>query len=328
MASEPLAGCSVNPGSNRNANIEVINLPQHSFAPDGYAGSMFSAWMRNGADVLRPERNRALIAVGISVLFHLALLLATIHQRIEPPVMPGWDEHEPLTVRLAPPVAAHPPAAKPAVVPPPPKAAAPKPPKVRKHTPVIRVPKSAAPAIRTVPEPVAPPAPPVAQQAQPMDMMSMVQAARERRRAAEEAAARENAEARMAEKGPSRDDIAMANVQHSLQAAGRKDRAGGVFQVVSKGVRTGTFIFRGWTPGQRRFPQQTFEVDAGPNGDVERALVRRMIELIRSHYDGDFNWDSHRLGRVVVKSARKEDSAELEAFLMKEFFGDEDSAGR
>lgn len=161
-----------------------------------------------------------------------------------------------------------------------------------------------------------------------MDMMSMVQAARERRRAAEEAAARENAAARMAEKGSSHDDIAMANIQHSLQAAGRKDRAGGVFQVVSKGVRTGTFVFRGWTPGQRSFPQQTFEVDAGPNGDVERALVRRMIELIRTHYDGDFNWDSHRLGRVVVKSARKEDSAELEAFLMKEFFGDEDSVGR
>lgn len=288
---------------------------------------MFSAWMRNGADVLRPERNRALIAVGISVLFHLALLLTTIHHRIEPATMPSWNEHEPLTVHLAPPVAAHPPAAKPAVIPPPPKAVA-KPPKVRKHTPVIRLPKRAAPVERAVPDRVAPPAPPqTQQQAEPMDMMSMVQAARERRRAAEEAAARENAEARMAEKGPSRDDIAMANIQRSLQA-GRKDHAGGVFQVVSKGVRTGTFIFRGWTPGQRSFPQQTFEVDAGPNGDVERALVRRMIELIRSHYDGDFNWDSHRLGRVVVKSARKEDNAELEAFLMKEFFGDEDGVQR
>jgi hypothetical protein len=157
-------------------------------------------------------------------------------------------------------------------------------------------------------------------------MMSMVQAARERRRAAEEEAARLNAEARAGDGGPSPNDIAMANIRRSLQQAGRNGRndgAGGVFQIVSKGVRTGTFIFRGWTPGQRNFPQQTFEVDAGPNGDVERALVRRMIELIRSHYSGDFNWDSHRLGRVVVKSARPEDSAELEAFLMQEFFGDE-----
>ena len=155
----------------------------------------------------------------------------------------------------------------------------------------------------------------------------MVQAARERRRAAEEAAARENAEARMASREPSREDIAMANIQRSLQA-GRNDRTGGLFQVTHKGVRTGTFIFRGWTPGQRNFPQQTFEVDAGPDGDVERALVRRMIELIRTHYSGDFNWESHRLGRVVVKSARKEDSAELEAFLMKEFFGDEEAVRR
>ena len=154
-------------------------------------------------------------------------------------------------------------------------------------------------------------------------MMSMVQAARERRRAAEEAAARENAAARAGSGEPSPSDIAMANIRHSLQQANRNDGTGGVFQVVSKGVRTGKFIFRGWTPGLRNFPQQTFEVDAGPDGDVERALVRRMIELIRSHYTGEFNWDSHRLGRVIVKSARKEDSAELESFRMKEFFGGE-----
>ena len=51
------------------------------------------------------------------------------------------------------------------------------------------------------------------------------------------------------------------------------------------------------------------------------AMVRRMIELIRTHYTGDFNWESHRLQRVVVLSARKEDQGELEDFLMREFFG-------
>jgi hypothetical protein len=42
--------------------------------------------------------------------------------------------------------------------------------------------------------------------------------------------------------------------------------------------------------------------------------------LIRTHYQGNFNWDSRRLGRVIVLSARPEDNAELEAFLMREFF--------
>ena len=46
-----------------------------------------------------------------------------------------------------------------------------------------------------------------------------------------------------------------------------------------------------------------------------------MIELIRTHYPGDFSWESRRLGRVVTLSARPQDSQELEAFLKKEFFG-------
>ena len=45
-----------------------------------------------------------------------------------------------------------------------------------------------------------------------------------------------------------------------------------------------------------------------------------MIELIRTHYQRDFNWDSHRLGRVVVLSARVDDTAGLEEFLLREFF--------
>jgi hypothetical protein len=47
--------------------------------------------------------------------------------------------------------------------------------------------------------------------------------------------------------------------------------------------------------------------------------VRRMIELIREHYQANFSWDSHRLGRVVTLSARKEDSTGLEDFLLSEF---------
>jgi len=50
-------------------------------------------------------------------------------------------------------------------------------------------------------------------------------------------------------------------------------------------------------------------------------MVQRMIALIRTHYSGDFNWESHRQNRVIVLSARLEDNAELEAFLLREFFG-------
>lgn len=153
-----------------------------------------------------------------------------------------------------------------------------------------------------------------------MDMMDMLNAARERRRRAEQTAALEDA--RAAGHEGSANDIALDNINRDLQRQSGKWRGvGGVFQIISKGTRTAQFQFRGWNPGANSSWRQTIDVDAGLNGDVELAIVQRMIALIRSHYSGDFNWESHRLGKVVVLSARPSDNAELEAFLMREFFG-------
>ncbi len=44
-----------------------------------------------------------------------------------------------------------------------------------------------------------------------------------------------------------------------------------------------------------------------------------MIVVIRRDYNGDFHWLAPRYGDVI-KSARVEDTAELEKFLMEEFF--------
>lgn len=149
-----------------------------------------------------------------------------------------------------------------------------------------------------------------------MDMMEMINAARARRATAE------NAQTAEESASPSANNIALANINRDLQRySSKREGIGGVFQIISKGVRTAQFQFRGWNPGSGNSWRQTIEVDAGPNGDVELAIVQKMIALIRSHYSGDFNWESHRLGRVIVLSARPSDNAELEAFLMREFFG-------
>lgn len=115
---------------------------------------------------------------------------------------------------------------------------------------------------------------------------------------------------------PSVDEIRMANVRRNLQAPGTS----GIFQILRIGPRTAEFSFRAWTTGQSNPRLQTIQVDAGPDGNVELAMIRRMIQLIREHYKEDFNWESHRLNRVVVLSAREKDSAGLEDFLMREFF--------
>lgn len=155
-----------------------------------------------------------------------------------------------------------------------------------------------------------------------MDMMDMLNAARERRRHTEQNAARENVQASSQENN----DIALANINRDLRRQSGKWRVGGVFQIISKGTRTAQFQFRGWNPESNNSWRQTIDVDAGLNGDVELAIVQRMIALIRTHYSGDFNWESHWLGKVVVLSARPGDNAELEAFLMREFFGSQGPA--
>jgi len=142
-----------------------------------------------------------------------------------------------------------------------------------------------------------------------------------KRRAAEEAVARENAEAQINSRAPTADEIATANINRNLQSMSReRDGTNGVFQILSKGTRTAQFSFRGWTKDARNNWHEVIDVDAGLHGDVELAIVRKMIERIRKDYQGNFNWDSIRRGRVFVLSARIEDNAELEAFLMREFF--------
>jgi hypothetical protein len=132
-------------------------------------------------------------------------------------------------------------------------------------------------------------------------MMAMVTAARARRRAMDEAAARENAAAAARDGEPTAREVADANLNRNLQTLN---------------------AFRGWTVSEADSKRLVIEVDAGNLGNVQLATVKRMIELIRTHYTGDFNWESHRLGRTVTMSARPADNAELEAFLMREFFSE------
>jgi hypothetical protein len=103
---------------------------------------------------------------------------------------------------------------------------------------------------------------------------------------------------------------------------GRDRTGGGVFQIQRMGVDTAEFIFFGWNPDIRRNSTQRVEVKKGDNADIQIAVVRRMIAIIRDHESGDFTWISQRLNRDVVLSARAIDNGGLEDFMMQEFFPD------
>ncbi|ODT67225.1 MAG: hypothetical protein ABS69_18230 [Nitrosomonadales bacterium SCN 54-20] len=152
----------------------------------------------------------------------------------------------------------------------------------------------------------------------PKDLLAYMNEARERRRAGgifED----EPVEPEAVERDPSEEELRMANVMRNLKEPG----ASGIFQIIKMGPRTAQFLFRAWKKDSSVPRREVVEVDAGPGGDIQRAVVRKMIELIRQYHKGDFNWESYRLDRVVVLSARPEDSKGLEDFLIREFFGEE-----
>lgn len=117
---------------------------------------------------------------------------------------------------------------------------------------------------------------------------------------------------------PSAEEIRMARVKRNLQIPGTN----GIFQIVNIGPRYAQFSFRSWTTGDSNPRRVLIEVEAGPDGDIKRAIIRRMIQLIRQYHQEDFHWESDRLNRTVVLSARPGDSEGLENFLMREFFGE------
>ncbi|MGZ5102526.1 MAG: hypothetical protein ACXWBU_17335, partial [Usitatibacter sp.] len=178
-----------------------------------------------------------------------------------------------------------------------------------------------APAPRDAPRVPEAPLPPLpAPTAAPaVDMLAMIEARRAQRRAAEAASARGPPSPEDVE--PSSEQAALASLSRNLQTLSGREGVGGVFQILHMGPQRAEFAFNGWRPDSQRKWREVIEVDAGFGGNVELAVVKRMIELIRTHYSGDFRWESHRLGRVVVLSARPEDSQGLEDFLMREFFG-------
>ncbi len=260
-------------------------------------------WLR-----VQVERN-TLLAIVFSLLVHgLILFLALPQLNLDSAAMPPTT----IQVSLAPPPAE----------PPPPPVELPKP--TKKPKPISR-PKvmtqkpSSKPSDFNLPEAAPSPAPsaPVAPaKDQPVDMMAYVNAKRQQRLAMENDAAKQNAEAVAKEQGPSAEQVREQRIKDNLKVG-----TNGIFEITSLSARHAGFSFRGWTSDYSNARREAFEVEAGVGQDIRLLVVRKMIVLIRQHYQGDFNWESQRLGRVVIQSARPEDNAGLEDFMMMEFFG-------
>ena len=282
------------------------------------------------------------VAVAVSLLVHAAALWQwTPRVRLKPSgTAERKDASGPLVVQLVPrplPAPAQPPAstreARPAPAPqtPKPEAARPAPaprtpkPKTarpRSVPPVIAL-KKPAPGAASAPA-ASTPVPPSARAPAEKDLTSYIEA---RRRARGESAQAAPKPESVASAPPVEDEQTRANrIAAANLGLGRKPgfgpepSKGGIFALQRVGFDYAEFVFYGWNKDIRRNTAQVIEVRKGNASDIRLAVVRRMISIIREHEQGDFVWESPRLGHNVTLSARPRDNAGLEDFLMQEFF--------
>lgn len=246
--------------------------------------------------------------IGISLLLHA--LVIGLSPKQPSALAPGPIAHSPMNVVILPPAEQK---TEPAPTPVPDTVAAAPAPVQRPTTPTKRVtppepaPITAKSTTEPAPLPIPPPIP-----APPVDMMAAIEQRRAQRRAQEAQSARGPPST-----GPPAEDAAARN----LASLSGREGVGGVFQIMRIGSRSAEFAFNGWRPDARSRWREVIEVDVGNNSSIQIAVIRRMIALIRTHYTGDFHWESHRMGKVIVLSARPEDNTALEDFMYREFFG-------
>jgi len=276
---------------------------------------------------IRISRNTS-IALIISLVVHL-LLLITLAPKLFPEGKP-ISTPEPLTININPPSKS---ASKPperASVEPPVEITKPiKKSAVVKPTPSQRIisatkpsPQSAAKTFKVppvvIPKNLPKSVPDTPREPLPgEDMQAYTQRMQDNRQRKQGYTSKDLAEG-SPDNGPSEDSRRKRAIAENMKFGG----SNGIFEIKNIGLNSAQFNFKGWKNNNvSRAISENIEVNVPDGGDVKLAIIKKMIAIIRREYKSDFNWESRRLDRVIVMSARPEDNDGLESFLMKEFFG-------
>ena len=289
------------------------------------------------------------VAVGLSLLVHLAALVWSPRSRILTTEGREPGRTSALAVRLLPRASQIPNAA--ATAPSPrhpaqaplraaarprhetpvrPRAMTPEPPR----PPLIALDK---PAPRTLasppafePSPIVPPAPVPLAQPRPSpppsaeDLSAYIEARRRARGETSAPSVGSSANASGESESERRNRIVAANLGLNRTPTFGADRrsAGGIFEISELHYDDAQFYFFGFDKDIARNARQLIEVRKGDYSDIRVAVVRKMISIIREEVSGDFVWVSQRSGRRVTLSARPDDNAGLEEFIMRDVFPD------
>ena len=272
------------------------------------------------------------VAFAVSLLVHaLALWNYLPHMRIlTPSESDKGDSGSPLAVQLVPKAAT--PGSLPSPPPPPEPKVALRPPEREAAPPRSQARRPSPPPVMTVPKqapdtPAITPAPPVPAPPQPVaatDLAAYVESRRLARGEAPSTSLNTSSPPSTETENDRQNRIIAANIGMNGRPTFGKDpkNGGGIFQVKTLEYSYAEFYFYGWNKDISRNSKQVIEVRKGENSDIRIAVVRKMIGIIREHESGEFLWESHRLGKQLTLSARARDNAELESFMMQEFFYD------
>lgn len=324
--------------SNLAASNEDLALPEQNASGLNLAAAKIHLWQlpRRGDRVIQIRISRnTLIAFVFSILIHLLLLITLAPKLLD---MGGstakQDQSFDVQLSLPAPRVAETPAVSAPAAPPiqPQPIQNPKRLKLNKPTPSPKplINNSPSPDVMTAEKPAPLTKPPMtpalthnapATSTEPLpgeDMQAYIKRQKEQRQAAQGYTQKDSDEINTRDNSPvSDEEKRTAAIQRNLQPQG----GNGIFQIREISLRTGRFTFKGWKNDYSKAKQRDFDIEVPPGGDIQRAMVKKMIAIIREEYTGDFNWDSQRLGRVITLSARPADSAGLEDFLIEEFFG-------
>jgi hypothetical protein len=252
---------------------------------------------------------RVWVTFALSLILHaLALLYVLPHL----PLLKQGDDAKgevngPLSVRLTarandapspPPAPAR--EAPPLTATPPPRPA----PRARPSPPVIAVAPRPAPLTPPVlaPPPPAPPAPAPA----PIegDMAAYVAARRRARgESGESAMAGSNDKSSADEDEKSRRDRLVAANLGNLQSqvfGNEPKNGGGTFQIRNMGYDSADFTFFGWNKDIKRRTFQVIEVRKGDNADINIAIVRKIIAIIREYEQGSGRFEQRDAALAAV----------------------------
>lgn len=182
-------------------------------------------------------------------------------------------------------------------------------------------PREAAPATEPSPTPTKPPPMPPAPA---VDLAAYIESRRRARGETTASSPGETASAAAKSDLERRDRIVAANLGLDRTPTFGRDatNAGGIFQIRELHYDDAQFYFFGFDKDIHRDTKQLIEVRKGSNSNIRIAVVRKMIAIIRENISGDFLWISQRQGRQVTLSARPNDNAGLEDFIMRDIFPD------